>query len=352
MLQLRVEAIKWETTDTATFFLSEVDGQPIHYRAGQFITLVFQHHKNEIRRSYSISSIPGEVLLAVTVKRIENGEISRYLLSKTKVGDVWNALEPAGKFILNDPQSKKDIFYFVAGSGIAPVYAHLKAILKQSGESQVTLIYSNHSIQSTLFYAELNQMAIAYVKRFTLIYLFSEEESGRRPRRLNNELVIQLVNNNLKHQPNDAEFFLCGPFVYMRMIKLTLVATHFKPSQIRKENFVIDTKPEIPFTTYPAKEIKVDYGGVTYDLLIAQNQTILDAALQHGIALPYSCKAGICSSCTAICSSGNVAMSVNDVLTDEDLSNNWILTCTGHPISDDVVIVFPSPLSSSSSAYA
>jgi ring-1,2-phenylacetyl-CoA epoxidase subunit PaaE len=340
MLQLKVEAIKWETADTATFLLSEVDGKPVLYRAGQFITLVFAHHQKEVRRSYSISSVPGGAWLAITVKRIANGELSRFLLNNAKIGDIWQALEPAGKFTLTNPQSKKDIIYFAAGSGIAPVYAHLKAILTQSGESHVTLVYSNRNIQSTLFYAELNQMAIAYVKRFTLIYLFSESENGRSPRRLNNELVIQLVNNNLMHQPNDAEFFLCGPFVYMRMIKLTLVAMRFKPSQIRKENFVIANVPEETHTTYPAKEIKVDFGGVTYNLTVTENQTILDAALQQGVALPYSCKAGICSSCTAICSSGKVAMSANDVLTDDDLQNNWILTCTGHPLSDDVVVRF------------
>jgi len=340
MLQLRVEAIKWETADTATFFLSEAEGKPVIYRAGQFITLVFSHHHNEIRRSYSISSAPGEALLAITVKRIENGEISRFLLAKAKVGDVWSALEPAGKFVVADHQHAKDVFYFAAGSGITPVYAQLKAIFSEPGESHITLVYSNRNIKSTLFYAELNQMAIAYVKRFTLIYLFSESENGLRTRRLNNELVVQLVSNNLKYAPNDADFFLCGPFVYMRMIKLTLVAMHFKPSQVRKENFVIETTPEVKFTTYPPKEIKVSFAGTVYNLIVGENQTILDAALQNDIHLPYSCKAGICSSCTAICSSGKVVMSVNDVLTDEDMKAGWILTCTGHPVGDNVVVEF------------
>jgi ferredoxin-NADP reductase len=75
MLQLKVEAIKWETSDTATFYLSPVNGEKINYKAGQFITLIFSHRHNEIRRSYSLSSSPNEDLLAITVKRIENGEI-------------------------------------------------------------------------------------------------------------------------------------------------------------------------------------------------------------------------------------------------------------------------------------
>src|SRR5437879_13667998 len=107
MLQLRVEAIKWESRDTATFFFSELSGKKIYYIAGQFITLVFTHHAEEIRRSYSLSSSPDEDLLAITVKRIANGEISRLMLTKIKPGEVLTAVEPAGRFKINDFQSEK-----------------------------------------------------------------------------------------------------------------------------------------------------------------------------------------------------------------------------------------------------
>src|SRR5882757_313219 len=108
MLQLKVEAIKWELPDTATFFLKETSGKKIAYKAGQFITLVFTHHDEEIRRSYSLSSSPDEELLSVTVKRIANGEISRFMLTKVKQDDILNAVEPAGRFILTDTSSQKD----------------------------------------------------------------------------------------------------------------------------------------------------------------------------------------------------------------------------------------------------
>src|SRR6202012_2794919 len=112
MLQLRIESIKQESTDTATFFLKEVSGKKISYKAGQFITLVFTHRAEEIRRSYSLSSSPDEDLLAVTVKRQANGEISRFMLTKLKAGDVLNAVEPAGRFTVNSFHPEKDIFFF------------------------------------------------------------------------------------------------------------------------------------------------------------------------------------------------------------------------------------------------
>src|ERR1700753_366205 len=143
MLQLKIEAIKWETPDSATFFLSEISGKKITYKAGQFITLVFNHRDEEIRRSYSLSSSPDEKLLAVTVKRIANGEISRFMLTRLKTGDILNAVEPAGKFTISDHKSEKDVFFFAAGSGITPVLSLLKYILKRDGQSRLNLVYSN-----------------------------------------------------------------------------------------------------------------------------------------------------------------------------------------------------------------
>ncbi|RKR81602.1 ring-1,2-phenylacetyl-CoA epoxidase subunit PaaE [Mucilaginibacter gracilis] len=342
MLQLRVEAIKWETNDTATFFLTPVSGEKIIYKAGQFITLIFSHHQNEIRRSYSLSSSPHEAYLSITVKRMENGEISRFLLTKTQLGDVWNALAPAGKFTVANYTTAKDIFYFAAGSGITPVYAHIKYILAHPVKSNITLVYSSHQAKTALFYHELNKLADEFPDRLKVIYLFSVSENSSPRKRLNNELVTQLVNANLKHPPTDAEFLICGPFVYMRMVRLTLTYMGFEPAQIRKENFVLETVPvsATPLRFAP-KQIKLHFNNITYNLMVGENQSILQAALQNKINLPYSCRAGICSTCTAICKSGKVEMPVNDVLTDADLSKGWILTCTGHPVSDDVVIEFP-----------
>src|SRR3569832_627493 len=88
MLQLRIESIQWELPDIATYNLKEVSGKKVPYKAGQFITLVFNHRDEEIRRSYSLSSSPDEDMLAVTVKRQINGEISRYMLTKFSAGDI------------------------------------------------------------------------------------------------------------------------------------------------------------------------------------------------------------------------------------------------------------------------
>jgi len=336
MLQLIVEAIKWELPDTATFFLKEISGEKISYKPGQFITLVFNHHAEEIRRSYSLSSSPDEDMLSITVKRIANGEISRFLLTKVKPGDILNAVGPSGKFTISSLESEKDIFLFAGGSGIVPVFSQLKYILKRPGKSRVTLFYSNQNENSILFNNELNDLLQKYPGRLKIIHLLSDKAN-----RLNNLMVERLVRQNNIYDLSNAEFYTCGPFSYMRMIRLTLIFMGIEPGKIRKENFVLETVPTSSNPgNFPPKKIRIHFNKKTFDLVVGENQSILQAALQNNIHLPYSCRTGDCSTCSAICKSGKVEMVKNNVLTDADLSLGWVLTCTGHPLTDDVVIEY------------
>lgn len=336
MLQLKVEAIKRELPDTATFYLSEISGKKVNYKAGQFITLVFDHHKEEIRRSYSLSSSPDENFLSITVKRITNGDISRFLLTKIETGDILNAVEPAGRFVIDDFEADNDIFLFAAGSGIAPIFSQIKYILSRQGKSRLVLIYSNQNENSILFKDELNTLAANHPERLKIIHLLSSEA-----KRLTNLMVEQLIGQNIRSDIKRVEFYTCGPFDYMRMIRLTLLFTGLESNQIRKENFVLETVPVSKSkNNYLPQKIVIRFKGETYDLMVGENQSILQAALQNNIPLPYSCRVGDCSTCSAICKTGKVEMAKNDVLTEADLSTGWVLTCTGHPLSDDVVIEY------------
>lgn len=335
MLQLRVEDIKRETTDAATFFLSEVTGAQISYLAGQFLTLVFIHHDEEIRRSYSLSSSPVEKLLAITIKRVANGEISRFMLAKVKKGDLLTAVPPAGKFTLsNEALNDGKLIYFAAGSGIVPIYSQIKYLLARLGDSKVILFYSNNNFSDVLFKEELNELQTAQPNRLKVVHLISNQ--GNRLTNINLEALLK------QHLDNDiytAQYYMCGPFAYMRMIRLTLLFMGIEPANIRKENFVLETIPVADnATTYPPQNIQLEFNGEVHSITVGENQSILQAALQNDIALPYSCRAGMCSTCIAKCVSGKVEMSVNDVLLDADLAEGWVLTCTGYPLSSDVVL--------------
>ncbi len=335
-IQLIVDSIKQETRDTATFFLRPANDERIIYQAGQFITLIFAHHNEEITRSYSLSSSPHEELLSITVKRISNGEISRFMLAHVKPGDALTAIQPAGRFVLLEQLNHRQVIYFAAGSGIVPVFAQLKYALTRGLDLQFTLVYSSQSNNDIIFKYQLDELALAHPDQLAIKYLISDEAN-----RLNNLMVEKLVKQLTNSHYNNTLFYICGPFAYMRMIQFALHYMGVHSGNIHKENFVLETIPVTSsITNFSPHKIKIHLKNEWYDLMVGENQSILQAALQNNILLPYSCRSGACSACFAKCTNGKVEVTSNEVLTPEDIKNGYILTCTGHPLSDDVVIEF------------
>jgi ring-1,2-phenylacetyl-CoA epoxidase subunit PaaE len=337
-ISLRVRQIIQERYDVKTFLLETLDGKPLAYNAGQFLTLLMNINGHPIRRSYSMSSAPGvDPYPAITIKRIANGESSRFWVDQVRQGDVFQALAPAGRFTLEAPRGPRDIILIGAGSGITPLYSIMKEVLSQETEANVTLLYANRNENSTLFWEDIGAWERRFPDRLKVVHIHSQASddwSGVRGR-LNNIRLEQMLPALLRYERSDARFFICGPYEFMRTMEITLHYLGFTSEQIRKENFVIDKAPPPPRLSFP-HQINLHFRGVQYQLLVPAHTTVLDAALAAGIQLPYSCKGGRCSTCACICKSGKVYMSFNEVLTDRDLAEGWILTCSSFVESDDV----------------
>ena len=149
--------------------------------------------------------------------------------------------------------------------------------------------------------------------------------------RLNNGLLQEM----LADIRGDEHFYLCGPVGFMRMAVFTLRLLGIGDEQIRRENFTVEYVPPRPVLadTGP-KQVVVRAGDQQYSFTVAWPATILQAALDRGIALPYSCKGGVCSTCVARCVKGRVKMSKNEVLTEKDLEAGLVLTCVGYAETD------------------
>ncbi|HVI46244.1 MAG TPA: 2Fe-2S iron-sulfur cluster-binding protein, partial [Chitinophaga sp.] len=260
-----------------------------------------------------------------------------------KIGNTITTLEPSGRFLLEPVTTPRDIFLLAAGSGITPVFSLLKQILVNEPTAKVTLIYSSPSPHQTIFYEQLQSLQQMHRQQLQILHLFSNDpDSHHVYRRLNNIILEILVNEHLRFNKQDAMFFLCGPPDYMRTILLTLTFMGFREHQLHKENFVVNTdvklaKIQLPTDT-TTRQVTIRSRGEEFHLAIPANQTILSYALEHNVALPYSCKGGVCGSCTAQCVSGKVWMPVNKVLTDKELAEGLVLTCVGYPESDEVII--------------
>jgi ring-1,2-phenylacetyl-CoA epoxidase subunit PaaE len=338
---LRIRNIISETSDTRTFVLELPDGGSLSYEPGQFLTFLLHVHGHEVRRSYSMSSTPGvDALPAITIKRVANGEISRYWHDHVEVGTLLTALPPAGRFTLEPADgTARDIVLIGAGSGITPLFSILKYVLVNEPESRVTLLYASRRERSIIFGKQLAEWQQGYPDRLEITHVLSQPTDdwlGTRGR-INNFRLERMIGRYLRFPAEQARFFLCGPFELMRTTEITLRFMGFEDDQIRKENFVIDPAPPPPKHS-ESHTIQLTFRSQTYTLEVPAYTTILQAGLEQGLPIPYSCRGGRCATCAALCRSGTVRMSINDVLTDRDLAQGWVLTCTAYVESEGVVV--------------
>lgn len=338
---LHISKIIQETQDVKTFVLESRD-ESISYQAGQYLTFVFDNSGHEIRRSYSLASSP--VLnepMAITVKRVPNGEVSRPLIDHAKAGDVLMTTGAGGFFVLPDQlNNNQQLFFLAAGSGIVPVYSLIKTALHTHPYAQVVLIYSNRSEKDTIWYNELKALKEKFRENFRIEFLFSLSPDLLRAR-LNQTLLQILVKQHAIAEPAGMLFYLCGPFPYMRMIEFELQTMGFAASQIRKEQFATIRpafRPQPPDTNPHSVEIRI--GNELHNITVQHPLTILEAAKRKGITLPYSCEVGKCGNCAATCLHGKVWMMYNEVLMDNDLQKGLVLTCCGFPVGGDVVLKY------------
>lgn len=339
-IQLLITAVRPETTTVKTFFLQTVDGRPLPYQAGQFITFLFSINGQEVRRSYSFSSSPSwNEPISITIKRQPNGIISRWVHDSWHPGTVLQALPPAGMFTIAYQQQPRDIFLIAAGSGITPVYSLLKDLLLCEPGSMVTLIYSNHSRSHAVFYDELIALQKRFPDQLNIELLLSDHQQILQARLSSTSLKL-LLDRHLHYAKADALLYTCGPFDFMQMVQIVGLTNGFVSRNIRREIFTLPdiTAAQSTYVDNVDRTMTIIKKGVRYPLFVPHQQSVLTAALQNGIDLPYSCRAGRCSSCRARLLQGIVQMHYNEVLTNEDEANGWILTCTGHPLSDNVVI--------------
>jgi ring-1,2-phenylacetyl-CoA epoxidase subunit PaaE len=332
-ITFKVDKIVNETEFSKTFYLKST-GEKITYKAGQFLTFILNLYSKDIRRSYSFGSTPGvDDDLFITVKRIENGAVSRYFFEHIKEGDSLISLPPSGRFTIEE-RNESVYFFIAAGSGITPIFSLLKQLLFHQ-HNKVILLYQNTDERSSIYRRHIVELQSEFADRFTLVEIFSKPtEEVNQPKRLNNHSLEKIIKEHTSKQ-EDVVFYLCGPIEFMRMAHFTLRVLGYKEEQVKKENFVVDFIPKAPFLedTSP-KNVVIHFNGRMHNIEVAYPNNILEVALKNNIQLPYSCRGGRCSTCTAKCTSGSIKMSINDVLTEKDLERGLVLTCVGYPETD------------------
>ncbi|MFD2572356.1 2Fe-2S iron-sulfur cluster-binding protein [Spirosoma soli] len=347
---LKVKDVVRETADAVTLTFWHPINEEIRYQPGQFLTFLLNINGQKVRRSYSMASSPHvDVSLAVSVKRVPGGLVSNYLCDRIKPGDILESLEPMGTFTPKlDPQSRRTIVLIGAGSGITPLFSMAKSALHVEPNSRIWLIYGNRNEESIIYKAHLDAMEQAYGRsRFQVNHVLSQPSRNwtGSEGRLNQHTLARLLEQMSTADRQNASFYLCGPDGMMAEARSALSLVGVSAERVYKESYA--TAPvaagdvvEEPMTAGDegSPEVTVLYEGSEYKFAVAPHQTILEAALDLDIDLPYSCQAGMCTACMGRCTSGKVKLDEEDGLSESELKAGYVLTCVAHPVGRDVVI--------------
>lgn len=336
---LRIDKIVQETDRAKSIFVKHIDGSPLAYKPGQFMHFGFQQLNEVAYRSYSFSTIPEEGA-AFTVKEMENGDVSRSL-QQYREGDILNLINIGGKFVLpTNLHGIKQVFLFAAGSGITPVFALLKQLLKHHPDIAVYLAYSNSSPAASIFYQQIKALADEYPERLTVNFIFSNNKNLLQAR-LSGFWLQEIVAQQRKTEWQNILAYTCGPVEYMDTIKITLFTCGIRSENFYMEYFeTISDGLLVPPPDQEKHQVTIRLLDQEHILEVQYPDTILSAGVNAGLKMPYSCRSGQCGSCTARLVSGEVWLQYNEVLTPDDLRNGLTLTCMGCPVHGDVTLQY------------
>lgn len=335
LLRLRVVEVVAETHDARSVVLEDEAGLPVPYRAGQFLTFRVPGPE-PVARCYSLSSSPAAdpTRLAVTVKKVEGGRGSSWMCDEVRVGDVVEALPPAGLFTPRDLDA--DVLLVAAGSGVTPVMSILRTVLSE-GRGHVVLLYANRDDRAVIFARQLRDLEEAHPDRL-VVHHWLESLQGLPARTTLSARLAPYA---------DREAFLCGPEPFMAAARHALLHAGAPAGRIHVEEFrslsgdpFSAPEPMGAADDSDAALVRVDLDGARHDLRWPRGRKLLDVLLGAGLPAPYSCREGACSACACVVLDGEVKMERNDVLDTADLADGIVLACQALPVSDAVVVSY------------
>lgn len=344
---LRIERVVRETADAVTLWLRDPSGAPIPFVAGQFFTVLVPLDGQLVRRAYSVCSSPlSPDTVAITCKRTPGGRVSSFLNEQAQAGMTLQVLGPSGNFtVAPEPERARHYVLLGGGSGITPLIAIARAVLLAEPRSRVSLIFGNRSVEDIIFRHELAALADAHKDRFSLRHVLQEppsEWSGgvglldepNLGRELS-ALALLGIDPGLSDPP---AFFICGPAGMMAAAQSVLLARGVPAAALHQERFA---SPHLPAAALLAarrpQPAELRHGERRHQLVVQPTETLLEAGLRAGAAMPFSCTMGGCGACKVKLDSGQVALQEPNCLTAEERAAGYILACIAAPCTQVVV---------------
>ncbi len=320
--------------------------EKFRFTPGQYITVKVQINGNEYRRSYSICSSPDDNELRIAVKEIPNGTVSSYFNRQVQAGEVMDVMPPQGNFLFPADSKNVSLVLFAAGSGITPIMSILKTAVKESTNT-IQLYYSNKTDGDTIFKKEIDELNNRYTN-LTIHYIYTQQQTADDLYfgRINKEKCSTFINrHNLLNTAN--QVYVCGPEELIFSVKEAFLESGLPEENIHFELFTAPVKEDKKNSTDTTgsntfsgeAEVTVIMDGEEFHFTLpADGENILDAAIEHGVDAPFSCKGAVCCTCKAKVMEGKAVMDMNYALTDGEVEQGYILTCQAHPASPKIVV--------------
>jgi ring-1,2-phenylacetyl-CoA epoxidase subunit PaaE len=312
--------------------------------AGQHVVVRLSLDGEDTRRTYSLVNAPGEWPLRIVPRVHAQGRVSRHLAEQLRPGDVLEVLPPNGSFTPRDADTPGGTYVaFAAGCGITPVLSVIRSLLSRKGP-RVILFYGNTASARAMCLEELLALKDRHLGRLSLHFLMSREpqEVALYNGRIDAPRVRQFA-AALFEPLKVSEYFVCGPGDMIEQVTSTLRELGVDGGRVHAEHFTVATtdaagavklQEAAPASTASAGAVP----GTTEVLVLMDgrrrsftmkmdDETVLDAAARAGVELPFSCRAGVCSTCRTKVVRGEVAMAQNYALEDWELEQGYVLAC-------------------------
>ncbi|MFJ8433330.1 1,2-phenylacetyl-CoA epoxidase subunit PaaE [Kitasatospora sp. NPDC094019] len=349
---LRVAAVERLCDDAVAVTFAVPDGLTAEFafRPGQTLTLRRVVDGVDERRSYSICAPVGGPL-RIAVREVSGGLFSRWLVRDAGPGEEVEVLTPSGLFTpdLGEPA---DHVLLAAGSGITPMLSIAASVLAADRTSTVTLLYGNRRSDTVMFADELADLKDRYLGRFQLVHVLSREtrDAELLSGRLDPERVEALL-RALVDVTAVGHWWLCGPFGMVTGAKELLGGLGVPTERVHQELFHAEDEPvseradDTPGTAAGAEgversEVTVVLDGRGSTLSLPRDRSVLDGAQRSRPDLPFACKGGVCGTCRALVTEGEVVMRRNFALEEKELAAGYVLTCQARPVTDRVTVDF------------
>lgn len=338
-MEMTVSEVIRETPSTRTFRLVNPHRPLPPFQAGQYVSLFVEVDRIKTSRAYSIASAPSVTgYFDLTVRRMEKGRVSNYLLDSVRAGDSLTISGPRGTFHHNPIIHDDDLVLLGGGSGITPLMSMIRDTINRGLKRTITLIYGNRSADDIIFHEELLDIADRHdnVKYVPVLEQPKNGYSG---------VTGYITADVIRQAAGDVSgksFFICGPPAMYQFCLPELKSLGIPNRKIRKEMFgtpiniwEYDGWPE---TVKPDHPCRIRVNG-DRELESVASESILVTLEKNGFVPPTACRSGKCSLCRIKILSGSVFQPQGTPVRKSDRQFGYVHSCVSYPLEDVEILI-------------